>query len=50
MNTEDGQKLYELVTGFDFKILPAQFLSMSRNEISLLVEMKNRYGREVPRR
>lgn len=45
--SREGRDLYLLVKAFDFKILPAQFLQMSRNEINTLIAMKLQSNREA---
>jgi len=47
LNTRDGERIYQLVTAFDFKIMPRQFFEMTRGEIELLLIIRERYMREL---
>jgi len=40
--TPIGEQLYLLVKAFDFKILPSQFKTMTKNEINELLVVRER--------
>lgn len=39
--------MYQLVTAFDFKIMPHQFFEMTRGQIELLLAIREQYIREL---